>query len=213
MKKVIFVFISLTFTTHIAESGNSRDIISNKIIGGLLKEDIKDSNFMSSPIIMPPVILVIDSLPHKRGIKILPGYSRINSIWQLLNLFKGRPVLIDLWASWCTPCKQEFNYSDSLHLYLDKKGIEIIYISFDKDEQDSTWRNVICKYDLSGNHFRANKALQDDLTILVWGAKDAYSIPRYLLFDKDKKLIEDNVPAPSKGLLLYEKIEEKLNSK
>ncbi len=152
-----------------------------------------------------------DSLPVKSHIVIIANYSNINSISQLLNNFKGKPVLIDLWATWCSPCKQEFKYSDTLHQYLAKNGIEIIYISFDKDEEDATWRNAIAEYNLSGNHIRANKALQDDLTTLIWGAKDAYSIPRYLLFDKTNRLIDNDVPTPSNGVRLYQKIDKKLN--
>jgi hypothetical protein len=34
-----------------------------------------------------------------------------------------------------------------------------------------------------------------------------------LLFDKNKKMVENNAPSPGEGLLLYEKIEEKLESK
>jgi thiol-disulfide isomerase/thioredoxin len=183
MKKVISICLLLMFTMHTVEAKYIINLASN---------------------------VINDSFPVKSHIVIIANYSHINSISQLLNNFKGKPVLIDLWATWCSPCKQEFMYSDTLHQYLAKNGIEIIYISFDKDEEDATWRNAIAEYNLSGNHIRANKALQDDLTTLIWGAKDAYSIPRYLLFDKTNRLIDNDVLAPSNGARLYQKIDEKV---
>ena len=139
--------------------------------------------------------------------------SNISSVQQLLSkYFKGKPVLIDLWASWCTPCIKEFDYNIVLDAYLNQKGIALVYISFDKDIEDGSWRNAISKYNLSENQIRANKSLQDDLTMLIWGGRDAYSIPRYLLFDNNNRLIDNDLPAPSNGKKLYETINEKISS-
>lgn len=140
-------------------------------------------------------------------IKIIPNYKQINSISELLKLFKNKPVFLDLWATWCNPCLEEFKYSKPLYEYLTKNGIEIIYVSFDKEKDDSVWREIIKSNELFGNHVRANKSLQDSLTTLIWGAIDAYSIPNYLLFNKNGRLVNKNNLPPDTGIKLFKQIE------
>ena len=154
------------------------------------------------------------SLPtDSNKIKFIENYSLITSISGLLDPFKDKPVFIDLWATWCSPCLKEFEFSKPLFDYLDKNGIEIVYVSFDKDPEDNLWRTKINENKLFGNHIRASKQLQDSLTTLIWGGIDAFSIPRYLLFDKNKKLVNIDAFPPSSGLKLFNEIEFDLKSK
>ena len=146
-------------------------------------------------------------------IKFIEKFSQITSISELLDSFKGKPVFIDLWATWCSPCLKEFEFSKPLFNYLDKIGIEIVYVSFDKESEDKLWRTKINENKLFGNHIRASKQLQDSLTTLIWGGIDAFSIPRYLLFDKNKKLVNIDSSPPSSGLKLFDEIEFDLKSK
>ena len=143
-------------------------------------------------------------------IRIVTNYNQINSISELLDSFKNKPVFIDLWATWCTPCLEEFKYSKTLYEYLTKNGIEIIYVSFDKEKDDLLWRKRINANDLFGNHIRASKQLQDSLTTLIWGGIDAYSLPNYLLFNKNGKLINKDIYHPSTGIKLFKQIESDL---
>ena len=143
-------------------------------------------------------------------IRIVTNYNEINSISELLDSFKNKPVFIDLWATWCTPCLEEFKYSKTLYEYLTKNGIEIIYVSFDKEKDDSLWRKRINANNLFGNHIRASKPLQDSLTTLIWGGIDAYSLPNYLLFNKNGKLINKDIYYPSTGIKLFKQIESDL---
>lgn len=140
-------------------------------------------------------------------IKIFANYNQINSVSELLDSFKNKPVFIDLWATWCSPCLEEFKYSKPLYNFLTQNGIEIIYVSFDKETEDFLWRKKINENQLSGNHVRASKLLRDNLTTLIWGGIDAYSLPNYLLFDKNKKLVNKDNSSPSTGFKLFKEIE------
>ncbi|MDB5030305.1 TlpA disulfide reductase family protein [Mucilaginibacter sp.] len=82
-------------------------------------------------------ISVVYSQSLDNRIKIIRDYNQVTSIQQLLSKFKGKVVFIDLWATWCEPCKDEFRFSQTLYQELKKRGVEIIYVSLDKDAPDS----------------------------------------------------------------------------
>ena len=130
-------------------------------------------------------------------VKIIDNYQGITSISQLLSSFKGKPVFVDMWATWCEPCREEFKHNAFLYSYLQKKNIAMLYVSVDKEEQDIVWRKDIINLELKGSHIRANKALQNELSTLIWGAPGGFSIPHYLLFDSNGKLLLKDAAPPS----------------
>jgi thiol-disulfide isomerase/thioredoxin len=50
-----------------------------------------------------------------------------------LASLKGKVVLLDLWASWCAPCREELPLLDDLSRRLKGEGVEIIAVSVDED--------------------------------------------------------------------------------
>ena len=50
--------------------------------------------------------------------------------------YRGKVVLLDVWASWCVPCKQELPMLDDIAARLRRKGVEILAVSVDQEREN-----------------------------------------------------------------------------
>ena len=137
-------------------------------------------------------------------VEFIEGQDTISSLDSLLSEFKGKNLYIDFWASWCPPCRYEFRFADSLHHFLDANNIEMLYVSFDKDELK--WQNVIQNYNLKGTHFRVS---HPDLKEELWEIVDF--IPTYMIVDTEGKIIIPNAEKPHTKSQLFNQLQESLN--
>ena len=77
----------------------------------------------------------------------------------------GRYCLIDLWASWCIPCRQQFRFTEQLHEITARyDSLQLVYISIDKPETADRWTKAVEKHALAGWHIRAGQSLLEDIT-------------------------------------------------
>ena len=135
-----------------------------------------------------------------RNIGILTNLVNDNQLTfeEVLSNHKGKVVLVDFWASWCAPCRKEMPFLKDLKLKFNETELKIIEISIDKDY--SAWVRASKLENLSNEI--------DNFIISNWEKSNLYktynikTIPRYLLFGKDGKIIDDNAPRPSKKELI-----------
>jgi thiol-disulfide isomerase/thioredoxin len=116
-----------------------------------------------------------------------------------LSELKGKVVYLDIWASWCGPCRKQFPAAKALKEQLskkEKKNIEFLYISIDNTE--TVWKRAIEELGIEGVHGLSKGGWGSEATA-KFGVS---SIPRYLIFDKKGKVVDGNAPRPSDPNLL-----------
>ena len=120
-------------------------------------------------------------------------YMDIDSQTVSLDQFKGKYVYVDVWATWCGPCKGEIPYLKNLeHKYKDK-NIEFVSISLDKNV--GAWRKMVQDKKLKGTQMFTGgwqTQLSKDYKI--------NSIPRFILIDPDGQIIAARAKRPSSGI-------------
>ncbi len=138
----------------------------------------------------------------------------INSLEQLVAPHKGKVVYIDIWATWCGPCRLEFAYNKELHHFADDKDIELIYVSIDKETGRDEWKSMVRKFDLGGKHVMANPQLRQDLIDHFYsgerGGRKMVSLPTFVIIDKGGAIVQSDANRPSDERQLYDQLSKYL---
>ncbi len=134
--------------------------------------------------------------PVKETIRILDDQENISSLSEALAPFKGKKVYIDVWATWCGPCKREFAFKEPFHQWLTEHGYELLYISIDEESAENKWLEMMRYYDLEGYHIRASEALEADL-YRIYNQNGTLMIPWYMEIDKEGNIRERHARKPS----------------
>ena len=108
-----------------------------------------------------------------------------------LSAYKGKVIVMDLWATWCGPCMDEKPYFEALEeKYKNNSDIVFLPISIDKK---SIWKSYFEKHEPKGEHLQIPRTELSEYQVV--------SIPRFFVIDKDFKIVDVFAPRPSSGKL------------
>ena len=110
-----------------------------------------------------------------------------------LDDLKGKYVYIDVWATWCAPCKREIPFLKELNNEYENKDIAIVSLSIDKMEHKDKWLKMVADENLKGIQIMADKEWNSDFV----RAYNIQGIPRFILIDKEGNIVDANAPRPS----------------
>lgn len=132
------------------------------------------------------------------------NYENNNGGTSSLDDFKGKYVYIDVWATWCAPCKAEIPSLKKIEEQYKNKDIVFVSISIDKQKAHDAWKKMIVDLEMGGVQLFADKDWKSSF-ILDYGIR---GIPRFILIDKDGKIISSSAPRPSNPALvaLFDKV-------
>ena len=117
---------------------------------------------------------------------------------KIIEPYKGRVILLDIWGTWCGPCKETLSHSAEEYRRL--KDFDIVYLYLANRSEDEAWKNVIKEYQVIGDnvvHYNLpaeqQAAVEHFLNVQGW--------PTYKLIDREGNVLDVNAdPRDLEGL-------------
>lgn len=119
--------------------------------------------------------------------KVAPDFSAPTPEGDMLALsdIKGKATIIDFWASWCGPCRRENPNVVRIYEKYHDKGLEIIGVSLDRENQKQRWIDAIEKDNLTWHQVSNLQYFSDPIARLY----NVKGIPDMFVLDENGVIV------------------------
>ena len=120
----------------------------------------------------PPDLKIIDA----------QGYQ------QLLEQYRGKPLLVTFWATWCEPCRDEYPMLNQLAKEYAAKGLNVVGVNLDDDGDKILMRRFMARYKPIFPNFRKKKGGESEFVQAVMPGWNG-AIPASFFYARDGRQI------------------------
>lgn len=134
--------------------------------------------------------------------------GRQTTFADVLKRHIGKVVYVDLWASWCGPCRAGMADAEELRKTFAGKDVVFLYLAV--NDSKTAWKRAVEEYEIPANE-GVNYIVLNSTECSFLKEIDNRRIPQYLLYDKSGNLVDNKAPhpgSPDVGELLDEMISE-----
>jgi len=112
----------------------------------------------------------------------LAGYN------QVLAKFKGKPLLVTFWATWCEPCRDEYPLIVDLEKKYAPQGLAVFGVDMDDDSDMNLVRHFIARNQPRFSNYRQKPGI--DLDAFYRGVNPAWtgSMPETVFYSRDGRI-------------------------
>lgn len=188
-----FALANLTGTYATKQSAGDRPML-RKLFNELYKKDlaIRDLTYLKDNemryfIIGKPLP---DNILNNTYLMKYSDNKTLNLV-QLLDAYKGKAVYIDLWASWCAPCRNDIKNSAEGKKLLSDNGIAYLYFSTDNDNE--AWKKASAEDQITANQYCFESDKYQEFKDFI----ELAGIPRYILLDENHHVKNLFAPRPT----------------
>ena len=149
-------------------------------------------------------ILLAETLAEGMRSPKFVNYENYNGKTTSLDDLQGNYVYIDIWATWCGPCKAEIPFLKKLEKNYHEKKITFVGISIDTEKDNKLWKEMVESEELPGVQLFADQDWNSEFIkkYLVYG------IPRFILIDPEGKIISADSPRPSQEEIITKLLDQ-----
>ena len=122
---------------------------------------------------------------------------------KLIAPYRGRVIYIDIWGTWCGPCREEMAYLPELHEAL--KGLPVTYMYLANNSPEELWQKSAKRYGLEGDDC-VNIRLPEEQQRAVEEYLGVQGFPTFLLVAPDGNIASNKAPRPSSPTSVREAI-------
>jgi len=117
-----------------------------------------------------------------------PELIDVHGYQKLLQEYKGKPLLINFWATWCEPCRDEYPLLNELAKQYAPQGLKVVGVSLDQDGDLILMRRFLARYKPVFPNYRKKKGEEDAFVQAVMPGWNG-SIPASVFYAKDGRQV------------------------